>query len=373
MSGSVGVRVAVTGIDQEGSYTVYHLSVKIEREGRAPLAWVVRRRYRELAAFKNKIKDHLPSAAQFPGKTIGKASSEQVRRRMSALSGFFDTLLGSPLPMTVQREIYELLDVRTQASRTSEMYWRALKQMGRALPSASVLLQTEKWRREKVGAAHATNRARTQGVTQGAAASPGAASTPLGARATGQPPTSTARLPVIRSPGTFGVPPTMMVDVSGHDLQHRVRQVRVLCPRRRRACCACCAAVAGPAHLLPYSPLPTRLFLDSSLPPAAAYQVLPATLTGLLALLILRAALPFFACACAFVLGVCRYARPTTPGHPLRSAPLTLRAFALPSLLLLVRVQHRGAGFGCRAQCRLLRNTARPSCAAALGLARPRC
>ena len=64
------------------------------------------------------------------------------------LGAFFAAVLRGALPMLVQRELFELLDVRKQPGPASIHYWRALKRMGHASPSASVLLQTEKWRRE---------------------------------------------------------------------------------------------------------------------------------------------------------------------------------------------------------------------------------
>jgi hypothetical protein len=220
----MSVSIAVKGVDDhQDSYTVYVLQVTIERDGQAPpLSWELKRRYRELAAFKDKIKQHLPPGAQFPGKTVGKASRDVVARRVRSLATFFATLFSAPLPMTVQREIFELLDVRKQAGRTSEIYWRALKRMGQALPSASVLLQAEKWRREQAEAAHAIAQERAQASLQ--AVSPGGKAAHA-APATA--PTATAQSPVASSPGMPCTPTTAaLVDVSGHDLEHRMRQVR---------------------------------------------------------------------------------------------------------------------------------------------------
>ena len=248
------VSIDVKGVDDhQDSFTVYILLVNIERDGQAPpLSWELKRRYRELAAFKDKIKQHLPPGAQFPGKTVGKASRDVVARRVRALATFFATLFSAPLPMTVQREIFELLDVRKQAGRTSEIYWRALKRMGQALPSASVLLQAEKWRREQAEAAHAIAQERAQASPQ--AMSPGGKAAHA-APATA--PTATAQSPVASSPGMPYTPTTTaLVDVSGHDLEHRMRQVWA----RLRAYAECPSFLTGGASHSLVSTMPNNNF-----------------------------------------------------------------------------------------------------------------
>ena len=228
-------------------YITYVIAVRIQSGGIGDsheMQWEVQRRYSELAEFKKRISDHLAAGTRFPGKTMSsRANPGQVQKRLVALRAFFQGLVSNAMPMTMQREVFELLDVRKQGGRTSEVFWRALKQMGHGSPSASVLVQNEKWRYESVQ--KAANFARP------------AASTAPAVDGDATPPSRTGAAARTRGSQPSAVP-------SGRS-----------------------------------SPLARSTTLSQRL--GAVTSTIGAGLGGLL---LLRAALPFFSCALAFVLGV---------------------------------------------------------------------
>eukprot|EP00936_MAST-01D_sp_MAST-1D-sp1_P000749 g749.t1 len=229
------------------AYIAYVIEVRIQSGGIGDsheMHWEVQRRYSELAEFKKRISDHLAPGMRFPGKTMSsRANPGQVQKRLVALRAFFKALFSNTMPMTMQREVFELLDVRKQGGRTSEVFWRALKQMGHGSPSASVLVQSEKWRYESVQKA-----ASIASPVASAAQPAGSAVTPASRSST--------------------------VDGARDDNRS--------------------TTPSGSG-----SPAPHTTTLSQRL--GAVTSTVGAGLGGLL---LLRAALPFFSCALAFVLGV---------------------------------------------------------------------